>query len=73
MSDKEMMQKNIEEFTRLQQYMLLVEKDSPAYKTMKIRYIELKVILNSSGVNLTELDMIKEYENYAYLNLFYSS
>ncbi len=56
---KEMMQKNIEEFTRLQQYMLLVEKDSPAYKTMKIRYIELKVILNSSGVNLTELDMIK--------------
>lgn len=44
-SDKEMMQKNIEAFTRLQQYMLLVEKDSPAYKTMKIRYIELKVIL----------------------------
>lgn len=40
--------------------MLLVEKDSPAYKTMKIRYIEFKVILNSSGVNLTELDMIKE-------------
>lgn len=60
MSDIEMMQKNIEEFTRLQQYMLLVEKDSPAYKTMKIRYIELKVLLNSSGVNLTELDMIKE-------------
>lgn len=60
MSDKEMMQKNIEEFTRLQQYLLLVEKDSPAYKTMKIRYIELKVLLNSSGVNLTELDMIKK-------------
>ncbi len=59
-SDKEMMQKNIEEFTRLQQYMLLAGKDSPAYKTMRIRYVGLKVILNSSGVNLTELDMMKE-------------
>ncbi len=60
MPDKEMLQKNVEEFTRIQQYMMLVEKDSSAYKTMKIRYVELKVILNSSGVNLTELDMIKE-------------
>lgn len=55
-----MLKLSVEEFSRLQQYMLLSEKDSEAYKRMKIRYIELKVILSSSGVNLSELDMIKE-------------
>lgn len=61
MTEKEMMQKNIEEFARLQKYMVLTEdKESAAYKEMKGRYIELKIILTSSGVNLTELDIIKE-------------
>lgn len=61
MSDKELMQKNIEEFSRLQKYMLLTQdKESEAYKEMKSRYIELKVILSTSGVNLTEIDYIKE-------------
>lgn len=60
MSDKEMLQKNIEEYSRLQSYMLLVDKESEAYRTMKVRYTELKVILSASGVNLTELDRIKE-------------
>lgn len=60
MSDKELVQKNVEEFARLQNYMLASEKDSAAYKLMKERYIELKVILTSSGVNLTELDRVKE-------------
>lgn len=40
--------------------MLVCEKDSEAYKLMKDRYIELKVILTVSGVTLTELDKIKE-------------
>lgn len=60
MTEKELLQKNIEEFSRLQSYMLLAEKDSQIYKVMKIRYIELKVILTSSGINITELDQIKE-------------
>lgn len=60
MAEGEMLKLSVEEFSRLQQYMLMMEKDSAAYKAMKIRYIELKVILSSSGVNLTELDMIKE-------------
>ena len=60
MSDKELMQKNIEEFARLQDYMIDTDKESAAYSKMKRRYIELKVILTSSGVNLTELDIIKE-------------
>ena len=50
----------MEEFARLQGYMVLVEKSSEAYKAMKGRYVELKVILTASGINLTELDIIKE-------------
>ncbi len=60
MTEKEMMQKNVEEFSRLQGYMLLAEKDSETYKAMKVRYSELKVILTASGINLTEIDRIKE-------------
>ena len=60
MTDKEMMQKNVEEFERLQDYMISCEKDSESYKKMKKRYTALKVILTASGINLTELDIIKE-------------
>lgn len=59
-TEKEQMQRNVEEFARLQNYMLLTEKGSDAYEVMKGRYIELKVILTASGVNITELDRIKE-------------
>lgn len=59
-TEKEMMQKNVEEFERLQDYMISCEKDSDVYKKMKRRYTALKVILTASGINLTELDIIKE-------------
>lgn len=60
MTEKEMMQKNIEEFERFQDYMISCDKDSEAYKKMKRRYAALKVILSASGINLTEIDYIKE-------------
>ncbi len=60
MTEGEMLKLSVEEFSRLQDYMIDTDKDSAAYKKMKRRYIELKVILSASGVNLTELDMIKE-------------
>lgn len=60
MTEKEMIKVSIEEFSRLQNYMLVSEKESESYKRMKDRYIELKVFLQISGVNLTELDKIKE-------------
>lgn len=60
MNNQELIQRNVEEFSRLQGYMRLAEKDSEVYKAMKIRYIELKVILTALGVNLTELDVLKE-------------
>lgn len=60
MTEGEMLKISVEEFSRLQDYMIDTDKESAAYKKMKRRYIELKVILSSSGINLTELDMIKE-------------
>lgn len=60
MTEKEMAKVSIEEFSRLQSYMLASEKDSEPYELMKQRYIELKIILTTFGINLTELDKIKE-------------
>ena len=60
MTEKEIDQKNIEEFSRLQRYMRLVDKESEAYQEMKERYLDLKVTLTSSGVNLTDIDRIKK-------------
>lgn len=60
MSDKGMMKVSVEEFSRLQRYMILADKESDTYKAMHERYVELKVILTSFGVNLTELDRIKQ-------------
>ncbi len=60
MTENEMIKITVEEFVQLQSYMLLAEKDSEVYQVMKIRYHALKVILTSSGVNLTEIDRIKE-------------
>ena len=60
MSEKEMIQKNIEEFSRLQDYMIACDKDSDAYKLMRTRYYDLKAILTSFGINLTDIDRVKE-------------
>ena len=60
MSKEELMKISIEEFSRLQEWMIVSPKDSEAYKGMKKRYIELKVILSTLSVNLTEIDLIKE-------------
>lgn len=60
MAETEVMQRNIEEFSRVQDWMQLAERDSEVYKSLRKRYLDLKVILSSSGINLTELDRIKE-------------
>ena len=60
MTEGEMLKLSVEEFSRIQRYMSLSEKDSESYNAMKERYIELKIILSASGVNLAELDHIKE-------------
>ena len=61
MTEKEMIKISIEEFSRLQKYMVLTQdKESAAYKEMHERYTDLKAILTASGVNITEIDRIKE-------------
>lgn len=60
MTEKEVIQRNIEEFSRLQKYMILTQdKESAAYKEMYERYVDLKAILTVFGVNVTELDRVK--------------
>lgn len=60
MTEKEMIQRDIEEFSRLQDYMLEDGKDAKAYNTMHKRYLDLKAILQATGINLTDIDRIKE-------------
>ena len=60
MTEGEMLKLSVEEFSRIQRYMSLSDKNSDAYQAMRERYIELKVILTASGINLTELDRIIE-------------
>lgn len=60
MSEKEMLKISVEEFSRLQRYMMITDKEMDVYKAMKERYIDLKVILTASGINITEIDRIKE-------------
>lgn len=51
----------VTEFSRLQDWMIPVKETNPdTYESMYKRYIELKVTLSSLGVNLTELDRMKE-------------
>lgn len=58
MTESEMIKISIEEFSRIQRYMMAADKDSEVYKMMHDRYADLKAILTASGVNLTEIDRI---------------
>ena len=49
------------EFSRLQDWMLPIKEIAPdTYASMHKRYLELKVTLSSLGVNLTEIDRVKD-------------
>ncbi len=51
---------SVNEFSRLQNWMIAIkDTNQDTYNSMHDRYIELKVTLSSLGVNLTELDKIK--------------
>ena len=61
MSKEELMKISVEEFSRVQKWMLSTkDKNSEPYTLMHERYIELKVILSNLSVNIAELDRIKE-------------
>lgn len=52
----------IDDFKKIQRYMLLAKKENATetYAELKEEYLSLKAILNVAGVNLTDIDHIKE-------------
>lgn len=51
----------VSEFSRLQNWMIAIKEVAPdTYASMYDRYIELKVTLTSLGVNLSQIDKVKE-------------
>lgn len=56
------MQRALDDFAKVQRRMILAKKENAAetYEDLKKEYKTLKALLNVSGVNLTELDEIKE-------------
>ena len=63
MSKEEIMKISLEEFSRIQDWMLSLEdKESVTYQSMRKRYRDLKALLASMGMNMEELDEIKGSE-----------
>lgn len=52
----------IEQFQKIQNHMLIAKKENATetYASLKKDYLSLKAILNIAGVNLTDIDEIKE-------------
>ncbi len=52
----------IEQFQKVQKHMLIARKENATetYDSLKDDYLSLKAILNIAGVNLTDIDKIKE-------------
>lgn len=62
MSKEEIMQRAMDDFMEIQDYMHLAKKENAAetYARLKRKYHNLKALLNNLGVNLTDIDEIKE-------------
>ena len=52
----------LDDFKKIQEYMLLAKKENATetYAKLKDEYLTLKALLNISGINLTDIDKIKE-------------
>lgn len=52
----------IEQFQKIQKHMLIAKKENAVatYDSLKDDYLSLKAVLNVAGVNLTDIDKIKE-------------
>ena len=61
-SNGEIIKDAIENFIKVQGHMLSAKEENAVktYARLKDDYLSLKVLLNSLGVNLTEIDKIKE-------------
>lgn len=52
----------LDDFKKIQKYMLLAKEENATktYAELKEEYLTLKALLNVSGVNMTDIDRIKE-------------
>ena len=52
----------IDDFKKIQKYMMLAKKENAVetYAKLKKEYLTIKALLQVSGVNLTNIDEIKE-------------
>ena len=62
MNNGEIIKNAMEDFDKIQRYMILAREENATktYAELKRQYVVLKALLNSLGVNLTEIDEIKE-------------
>lgn len=58
----EIVERAMHDFSRVQKRMILAKKENATetYADLKDEYRTLKALLNVAGVNLTEIDYIKE-------------
>lgn len=58
----EITQKAMEDFKKIQEYMLIAREENAkkTYAKLKKEYLYLKSFLNIAGVNLTDIDEMKE-------------
>ena len=58
----EIMKAAIDDFKKIQDYMILAKEENAArtYAKLKDEYLSLKAILTVAGVNLTDIDKMKE-------------
>ena len=52
----------LDDFEKIQEYMFLAKKENETetYAKLKEKYLTLKALLNVAGVNMTDIDRIKE-------------
>lgn len=62
MNSAEIMKNAADEFKKIQKYMIIAKEENAVrtYAELKDEYDVLKAILNNLGVNLTDIDKIKE-------------
>ena len=62
MNNGGIIQRAIEDFKNIQRHMLIAkeERATKTYASLKDDYLSLKALLNCLGVNMTDIDKIKE-------------
>ena len=62
MNNAEIIKNAMDDFKKVQNYMLVAREENATktYNVLKDEYLSLKALLNVLGVNLTNIDKIKE-------------